>query len=100
MNFSHSDHYGITCTLIKCCLSAEGLPLDINQFRLLVSTSFRRRKEVLREIYEESRASFRNEAVREKWPMFFHLDKKGQARGSMGEKQKGKAYSVSFLAIV
>ena len=99
MEFSHSDHYGIICALVKCCLSPEGLPLDINQFPLSVCTSYRRRKEVMREIYEESRESFRDKAVTENWPLFLHLDTKELTDtigpGGAGVKHKRERLAVS-----
>ena len=70
MEFSHSDHVVIISAFLKAC------KVDLDEFPLSVSTSYRRRKEVMEEVYEESRNSFRDEALMENWPIFLHADTK------------------------
>ena len=99
MNFSHSDHFGIICEFLKSCRSPDDQPLDLDQFPLSISTSYRKRKEVIHEKTEESRRSFREEALRENWPLFVHPDTKALS-DTIGPNGAGIINMRERLAVV
>ena len=73
---SHGDHVNITAAFLRSCTGEDGAPLDLDQFPLSYSTSYRRRKEVMETTYEETRAEFRNNVIAGNIPLLLHGDDK------------------------
>ena len=80
LGLSHDQHLVITTAILQCS------GVDLNSYPLSHSTTVRRRKEVIEEVYEQSREEFRQQAVAIGAPVNVHPDTK-QLQDTIGVGQ-------------
>lgn len=93
MELSHGDHVVILAAFLRAC----GVNLD--DFPLSYSTSYRRRKETIEETSQETLTKFQEEATAGNWPLFVHLDTK-ELTDSIGPRGAGVSQKKERLAVV
>ena len=89
--------HGAHVAMISAFLGASNV--DVNEFPLSYSTSYRRRKEVLEESYVESRTKFRAQVIDEDLPLFLHLDTK-ELTDTIGPRGSGVKNKRERLGVV
>ena len=86
MGFSHGDHVTILAAFLNACKA------DLDSFPLSYATSYRKRKEIVEEIYDNTREKFRSDCEEHNWPLTLHIDTKEltDTLGPHGSKVKRK----------
>ena len=96
---SHGDHVSITAAFLRSCTGEDGAPLDLDKFPISYSTSYRKRKEVMKNTYDETRAEFRDRAIDENWLLFLHGDDK-ELSDTIGPRGAGVKNKVERQVVI
>ena len=68
MNVSPGGHVALLASVLRAS------DADLDKFTLSYSSSYRKRKEAIEEVYTDSREEFREKAINENWPLTLHFD--------------------------
>ena len=93
MELSHGDHVIMLSAFLRAC------NLDLVDFPLSYSTSYRRRKKETEDKTDETRDNFQRDVVQGNWPLFVHLDGKelSDSIGPLGAGKKKESLGVVVL---